>query len=179
MSSVCLCFVRVQPQAPDAGESVLERFTNDLTQAARRNQLDPLVGRDSELRRITHILLRRTKNNPVLIGESGGCPRGHARGVELGREGGCDGFLAYLSSWGRAFPGGLGGWQAMAADDVLQGMWQCSQQGWGVTAGRLGNGDTWLQSDDQVHAVVAMGRAMGGWSVEAGGGSSYGALSHM
>ena len=62
-----------QPQAPDAGESVLDRFTNDLTQAARRNQLDPLVGRDSELRRLTHILLRRTKNNPVLIGESGGC----------------------------------------------------------------------------------------------------------
>jgi hypothetical protein len=63
----------LQPQAPDAGESVLDRFTNDLTQAARRNQLDPLVGRDSELRRLTHILLRRTKNNPVLIGESGAC----------------------------------------------------------------------------------------------------------
>lgn len=64
-----------QPQAPDAGESVLERFTADLTQSARRNQLDPLVGRDGELRRLTHILLRRTKNNPVLIGESGACVR--------------------------------------------------------------------------------------------------------
>lgn len=41
-------------------------------QAARRNQLDPLVGRDAELRRLTQILLRRTKNNPVLVGEPGG-----------------------------------------------------------------------------------------------------------
>jgi hypothetical protein len=64
------CAYCLQPQAPDAGESVLDRFTNDLTQAARRNQLDPLVGRDAEMRRLTHILLRRTKNNPVLIAES-------------------------------------------------------------------------------------------------------------
>jgi len=60
-----------QPQAPAEGESVLDRFTNDLTAAARRGQLDPLVGRDAELRRLCHILLRRTKNNPILVGESG------------------------------------------------------------------------------------------------------------
>uniref|UniRef100_A0A383VK48 AAA+ ATPase domain-containing protein n=1 Tax=Tetradesmus obliquus TaxID=3088 RepID=A0A383VK48_TETOB len=53
------------------GESVLDKFTNDLTAAARRGQLDPLVGRDGELRRLCHILLRRTKNNPVLVGEPG------------------------------------------------------------------------------------------------------------
>jgi hypothetical protein len=55
------------------GESVLDKFTNDLTSAARRGQLDPLVGRDGELRRLCHILLRRTKNNPVLVGEPGVC----------------------------------------------------------------------------------------------------------
>jgi ATP-dependent Clp protease ATP-binding subunit ClpB len=42
-----------------------------VTAEARRGRLDPLVGRDAELRRVTHILLRRTKNNPVLVGESG------------------------------------------------------------------------------------------------------------
>ncbi|GBF99361.1 hypothetical protein Rsub_12165 [Raphidocelis subcapitata] len=53
------------------GESALERFTRDVTAEARRGRLDPLVGRDPELRRVAHILLRRTKNNPVLVGESG------------------------------------------------------------------------------------------------------------
>lgn len=64
-------FLYLQPQAPDAGDSVLDRFTNDLTVAARRGELDPMVGRDPELRRVVHILLRRTKNNPVLVGEPG------------------------------------------------------------------------------------------------------------
>jgi ATP-dependent Clp protease ATP-binding subunit ClpA len=63
------------PQQPPGGlaegESALERFTNDLTAAARRGQLDPLVGRDGELRRVCQLLLRRTKNNPVLVGEPG------------------------------------------------------------------------------------------------------------
>lgn len=67
----CCILLLLQPQAPDAGESVLDRFTNDLTAAARRGQLDPLVGRDAELLRVVHILLRRTKNNPVLVGEPG------------------------------------------------------------------------------------------------------------
>ena len=53
------------------GESALERFTRDVTAEARRGRLDPLIGRDAELRRVSHILLRRTKNNPVLVGESG------------------------------------------------------------------------------------------------------------
>lgn len=55
---------------PD-GESVLDKFCNDLTASARRGKLDPLIGRDDELRRVVHILLRRTKNNPVLVGEPG------------------------------------------------------------------------------------------------------------
>ncbi|MDP9268992.1 MAG: ATP-dependent Clp protease ATP-binding subunit [Acidobacteriota bacterium] len=51
--------------------SLLSEFSRDLTQAAMDNQLDPLVGRDSELERVVQILCRRTKNNPVLIGEPG------------------------------------------------------------------------------------------------------------
>ncbi|KAG1671091.1 hypothetical protein FOA52_000763 [Chlamydomonas sp. UWO 241] len=55
---------------PD-GESALERFTQDLTQSARMGKLDPVIARDDEVRRLIHILSRRTKNNPVLVGESG------------------------------------------------------------------------------------------------------------
>jgi ATP-dependent Clp protease ATP-binding subunit ClpC len=51
--------------------SLLAEFSRDLTQAAQENQLDPLVGRDNELERVIQILCRRTKNNPVLIGEPG------------------------------------------------------------------------------------------------------------
>jgi ATP-dependent Clp protease ATP-binding subunit ClpC len=51
--------------------SLLGEFSRDLTQAAMENQLDPLVGRDAELERVVQILCRRTKNNPVLIGEPG------------------------------------------------------------------------------------------------------------
>lgn len=58
------------PGGPD-GESAVERFTTDMTAAARRGKLDPLIGRDDEIRRLVHILSRRTKNNPVLVGESG------------------------------------------------------------------------------------------------------------
>jgi len=53
------------------GESALDRFTQDLTMSARAGKLDPVIGRDDEIRRCVHILSRRTKNNPVLIGESG------------------------------------------------------------------------------------------------------------
>jgi ATP-dependent Clp protease ATP-binding subunit ClpB len=51
--------------------SALERFSRDLTEAARRGKLDPVIGRDEEIRRIIRILSRRTKNNPVLIGDPG------------------------------------------------------------------------------------------------------------
>lgn len=59
--------------APEAEEelSALERFCTDVTEEARQGMLDPLVGRDDELRRLIHILSRRTKNNPVLLGQSG------------------------------------------------------------------------------------------------------------
>ena len=59
------------PQARQRESSLLAEFSRDLTQAAMDGQLDPLVGRDGELERVIQILCRRTKNNPVLIGEAG------------------------------------------------------------------------------------------------------------
>ena len=50
----------------------LSRYTSDLTDAARNGKLDPVIGRDAEVRRTIQILARRTKNNPVLIGQPGG-----------------------------------------------------------------------------------------------------------
>src|ERR1022692_3043825 len=61
---------KAQPQR-QRESSLLSEFSRDLTQAAMDTQLDPLVGRESELERVIHILYRRTKNNPVLIGEPG------------------------------------------------------------------------------------------------------------
>ncbi|MCX6355728.1 MAG: ATP-dependent chaperone ClpB [Candidatus Aureabacteria bacterium] len=62
---------RVTDQAPESKYRVLERFTRDLTDLARRGKLDPVIGRDNEIRRVMQVLSRRTKNNPVLIGEPG------------------------------------------------------------------------------------------------------------
>jgi ATP-dependent Clp protease ATP-binding subunit ClpB len=62
-----------QPAAPGAQEeqSPLERFGRDLTETAEQGKLDPVIGRDDEIRRVIQVLSRRTKNNPVLIGEPG------------------------------------------------------------------------------------------------------------
>ena len=62
---------RVTDQTPEDKYQALERFGRDLTEAARRGQLDPVIGRDDEIRRVIQVLSRRTKNNPVLIGEPG------------------------------------------------------------------------------------------------------------
>ncbi len=62
---------KAQPSQRSRESSLLSEFSRDLTQAAMDNQLDPLVGRDGELERVVQILCRRTKNNPVLIGEPG------------------------------------------------------------------------------------------------------------
>ena len=51
--------------------NTLEKYTINLTEAARNGKLDPVIGRDEEIRRVIHVLSRRTKNNPVLIGEPG------------------------------------------------------------------------------------------------------------
>jgi ATP-dependent Clp protease ATP-binding subunit ClpB len=62
---------RVTDQTPEQQYRALERFTRDLTEIARRGKLDPVIGRDEEIRRVVQVLSRRTKNNPVLIGEPG------------------------------------------------------------------------------------------------------------
>src|SRR5713101_3812150 len=62
---------RVTDQEPEQKYQALERFTRDLTEQARRGKLDPVIGRDEEIRRVMQVLSRRTKNNPVLIGEPG------------------------------------------------------------------------------------------------------------
>ncbi len=61
----------VTDQTPEQQYQALERFTRDLTDSARKGKLDPVIGRDEEIRRVIQVLSRRTKNNPVLIGEPG------------------------------------------------------------------------------------------------------------
>ena len=62
---------RVTSAESEGGESVLEKYSIDLTEKARSGKLDPVIGRDQEIRRVVQVLARRTKNNPVLIGEPG------------------------------------------------------------------------------------------------------------
>ncbi|MHA1725447.1 MAG: ATP-dependent chaperone ClpB [Promethearchaeota archaeon] len=62
---------RVTDQDPEGKYQAIEKYSRNLTDLARRGKLDPVIGRDDEIRRVMHILSRRTKNNPVLIGEAG------------------------------------------------------------------------------------------------------------
>ena len=62
---------RVTSQSPETTYQALEKYGRDLTEMARRGKLDPVIGRDEEVRRVIQVLSRRTKNNPVLIGEPG------------------------------------------------------------------------------------------------------------
>ncbi len=62
---------RVTSSEQEGGESALDKYSVDLTERAREGKLDPVIGRDTEIRRVVQVLARRTKNNPVLIGEPG------------------------------------------------------------------------------------------------------------
>ena len=62
---------RVTSQDPESTYQSLKKYGRDLTAAARQGKLDPVIGRDEEIRRVIHVVSRRTKNNPVLIGEAG------------------------------------------------------------------------------------------------------------
>ena len=62
---------RVTDPNPESKYQVLDKFCVDLTKSARSGKLDPVIGRDGEIRRVIQVLSRRTKNNPVLIGEPG------------------------------------------------------------------------------------------------------------
>ncbi|HMF95447.1 MAG TPA: Clp protease N-terminal domain-containing protein, partial [Vicinamibacterales bacterium] len=62
---------RITSENPESTYQALERYGRDLTELARKDKLDPVIGRDEEIRRVIQVLSRRTKNNPVLIGEPG------------------------------------------------------------------------------------------------------------
>src|SRR5213080_3666625 len=62
---------RVTDQNPEGKYQALEKYGRDLTEMARKNKVDPVIGRDEEIRRVIQVLSRRTKNNPLLIGEPG------------------------------------------------------------------------------------------------------------
>jgi ATP-dependent Clp protease ATP-binding subunit ClpB len=62
---------RVTDQNPEGKYQALEKYGRNLTELARQGKLDPVIGRDEEIRRVIQVLSRRTKNNPVLIGEPG------------------------------------------------------------------------------------------------------------
>ncbi|MFQ5736176.1 MAG: ATP-dependent chaperone ClpB [Thermodesulfobacteriota bacterium] len=64
-------FTRVTDQSPEDKYNAVMKYTRDLVELARSNKLDPVIGRDNEIRRVIQVLSRRTKNNPVLIGEAG------------------------------------------------------------------------------------------------------------
>jgi ATP-dependent Clp protease ATP-binding subunit ClpB len=74
---------RVSDQNPEAKFQALERYGIDLVERARRGKLDPVIGRDQEIRRVIQVLSRRTKNNPVLIGEPGVGKTAIAEGLAL------------------------------------------------------------------------------------------------
>ena len=79
-------------QNPEGKFQALEKYAKDLTELARRGKLDPVIGRDEEIRRVVQVLSRRTKNNPVLIGEPGvgktAIVEGLARRIVSGRRAG-------------------------------------------------------------------------------------------
>ena len=75
---------RVTSQNPEEQYQALEKYGRDLTDAARAGKLDPVIGRDEEIRRVIQVLSRRTKNNPVLIGEPGSARPRSSKGSPAG-----------------------------------------------------------------------------------------------
>src|SRR5206468_5449387 len=79
---------RITDPNPEDKYQALKRYTRDLTELARRGKIDPVIGRDEEIRRVIQVLSRRTKNNPVLIGEPGvgktAIVEGLARRIHMG-----------------------------------------------------------------------------------------------
>src|ERR671915_761813 len=75
--------VRVTDQNAEANYQALSKYAKDLTELARQGKLDPVIGRDDEIRRTIQVLSRRTKNNPVLIGEPGVGKTAIAEGLAL------------------------------------------------------------------------------------------------
>jgi ATP-dependent Clp protease ATP-binding subunit ClpB len=100
---------RVTDQNPEDKYQALQRFTRDLTDLARAGKLDPVIGRDDEIRRIIQVLSRRTKNNPVLIGSPAWARRPSSRGWPSGSSTGTSPRGSRTSgsrpwTWGRSWP---------------------------------------------------------------------------
>lgn len=74
---------RVENERPEAGYQALEKYAVNLTALAREEKLDPVIGREEEIRRVIQVLSRRTKNNPVLIGEAGTGKTAIAEGLAI------------------------------------------------------------------------------------------------
>jgi ATP-dependent Clp protease ATP-binding subunit ClpB len=74
---------RIQDQDPESKMNVLKKYCRDLTELAKNQKLDPVIGRDEEIRRVMQVLSRRTKNNPVLIGEPGVGKTAVAEGLSI------------------------------------------------------------------------------------------------
>src|SRR6185295_6484110 len=74
---------RVTDRDPEGKFQALDKYTRDLTDSARKGKSDPVIGRDDEVRRVMQVLSRRTKNNPVLIGEPGVGKTAIVEGVAL------------------------------------------------------------------------------------------------
>ncbi len=82
-STSCAAAARADTQGAEDRYDALKKYARDLTEAAREGKLDPVIGRDEEIRRTIQILARRTKNNPVLIGEPGVGKTAIAEGLAL------------------------------------------------------------------------------------------------
>ena len=96
-------------RTPRGSYQALEQYGRDLTDVARRGKLDPVIGRDEEIRRMIQVLSRRTKNNPVLIGEPGVGKTAIVEGLaQPDRRGRCPGGPAGQAAH-RARPGAHGG----------------------------------------------------------------------
>lgn len=74
---------RITSNDPESGYQALEKYCRDMTRLAREDKLDPVIGRDEEIRRVMQVLSRKTKNNPVLIGEPGVGKTAIAEGLAL------------------------------------------------------------------------------------------------
>src|SRR3546814_17836845 len=78
---------RVTSQDPEEQYQALEKYGRDLTEAARQGRIDPVIGRDEEIRRVIQVLSRRSQNNPVLIGEPGVGKTAIVEGLARDRQG--------------------------------------------------------------------------------------------
>ncbi|MEZ5303287.1 MAG: Clp protease N-terminal domain-containing protein [Verrucomicrobiales bacterium] len=107
---------RVVDQDPEGKYQTLEKYGTDLTALARQGKIDPVIGRDAEIRRIMQVLSRRTKNNPVLIGEPGVSKPPDRRGARAPDRGGRRAGIAQEQARHLDGPRRHVGWRSIAAN---------------------------------------------------------------